>query len=237
MKKLMAIRIVLLVAISLSIGLASASVTHGQAGRVDVPPPPPPRPMPSPTALDLGTIDGTKYNNNQLGFSFSAPATWIVRDANELMAMRETARKVFEDEKDPRKKAAIEASIERTTSLFAASKLKINEGGLNAFLACIAERIPSAVITTPLEYFNLMMKTMNGSEQMKVEVLEPFKLVKIGTGDFGTYTIKITTEGGAIVQKQLMAVNGLYAYGLAYSYVDNEDAATFDEVVKTVKSK
>lgn len=237
MKTMTFIKAGLLVVVSIASMLVSTSSTFGQEGKVDTVVPPP-KPLSAPPKLDLGKIEGSTYSNEQLGFYFTAPATWTVLNQNEMIASREYARKVFEDEKDPKLKANLEASVERTTTLFSASKLAPGApAGLNAVLICSAERIPTAVVTTPREYFDLMLKTLNRADGVKVEVVEPFLIKSIGTTDFGTVTLKITVNIGTYIQKQLIAVKGSYAYVLAYSYVDNEDAAIFVDVVRTVKSR
>lgn len=237
MKTMIFIKASLLVVVSMAGMLVSTSATFGQAGKVDTKAPPP-KPLPAPQKLDLGKIEGSTYSNEQLGFYFTAPATWTVLDENAMTASREYARKVFEDEKDPKIKANLEASVERTTTLFSASKLAVGATtGLNAVLICAAERIPTAVVTTPREYFNLMLQSLNRTDGVKVEVIEPFQVKRIGTTDFGSYTIKVTVNVGTYIQKQLMAVRASYAYGLIFSYVDNEDVIIFDEVVRTVKSR
>lgn len=237
MRRLLLIKVCLLVVLSLASGLAASNETFGQGGKVDTIAPPP-KPLPTPAKLDPGKIEGSTYSNEQLGFSFSAPATWTILGNKEMSAGREAAKELFRDEKDPKLKANLEASVERTTALFIASKFAPGtSGGLNAVLICAAERIPTAIVSTPRDYYDLMLHSLNLTEGFKVEVLEPFKLKRIGATEFGTYTIKITSNVGMSIQKQLMAVKGPYAYGLFFTYVENEDASTFAEVVNTVKTR
>lgn len=236
-RRLKLIKVGLLIALSLTTGVAAVSATFGQGGKV-VKVAPPPKPMPSPAKLDLGKIEGLTYTNDQLGFSFSAPPTWTVLDAYAMSAQRESAKAIFRDEKDARLRANLESSIDRSTLLFSSTKYAPGTSGvLQATLSSVAERIPTAIVKTPRDYYDSMLHSMNLTVGLNVEVIEPFRTKKIGTTVFGIYTIKVTTNVGIALERVLIAIKAPYAYGLFYSYVDDEDAATFAEVLNSVKTK
>jgi hypothetical protein len=236
MKRAFWFKFCLVIIVAILTTLGTAVVAIGQNEKVESVPPPP-KPLPTPAKLDLGTINGFSYSNEQFGFSFSVPSTWSVRDEKAMIAMREDAKRLFRDEKDPKLKANLEASVERTTVLFSAMRLAPGtSGAVEVALSCAAERIPTAIVSTPGEYYSVMLHSLNLTEGLKVEVIEPIKTKRIGTTDFGVFTLKMTSNVGVNIQKHLIAVKGSYVYGFVYSYIFNEDVDTFDEIVNSVKS-
>ena len=233
-------KIFLLAALSLAAVLMVAPVSYAQGvGGSQVSPPPPPKPVPTPDPqLDLGKLEGSTYTNEHFGVSFTAPKGWTILDVGVMKAMKDNAKGLFSDEKNEKLKSGFEASVDRTTPLFSASKLPPGTtGSFNAVLLCAAEFIPTAIVKTPRDYYDLMLHSMKISQGIDVEVVEPFQMKRIGATDFGTYTLKLKTNAGVMVQKHLLTIKTPYAFGIILTYVDESDARAFDELISSVRAK
>jgi hypothetical protein len=225
----------LLAALSVTFVLALTPVGGAQGVRRGQPPPP--KPLPSGDELfAAGTLDGLTYTNRHFGVTFTAPKGWTVIDPALMRKLRDESKSLFRNEKDPNIKRQLEEAVERTTPLFSASRLPAGTGSFNAVLIFAAERVPTAVVKTPHDYYKLMLHSMNVSEGMKAEVVEPFVTKRVGATVFGLYTLRLTSHMGVMLQRQFMALKGPHAYGLVLTYAEESDAAALDEVVRSFKT-
>jgi hypothetical protein len=216
--------------------LALAPPAAAQAGGV-AQGPPPPQPAPAARPLDRGRIEGSTYTNDYFGLSFTIPAGWSVHDTPSVQQFQQSAKGIFRDEKNPQLKQQFEAVIEKTTTLLSASKFpKGSPEPYNALLICAAERVPTALVKSPEDYYKLMLQSFRLSKEVDVQVVEPFKAKTIGATTFGLFTIKMTFNLGVTVQKHLVMVEGPYALGLVFGYAEEEDVKTFEQVVSSVKA-
>lgn len=239
MKILPGMKIFVLAAVSLAACLTAAVVAPAQTGRRGAAPPPPPRPAPSKgQAVDLGKVEGRTYTNEHFGISLDAPAGWTVLDAATMKVIQENSKNIFRDEKNAAVKRGLEEAVNQTTPLFIASKFPPGTvTSFNATLVCAAERIPTAVIKTPRDYYDTMLHSMRLSQELTVEVVEAFKVKRIGATDFGTYTLKITSNMGIMMQKQMISIKSPYAFGVVFTYMEEVEVAAFDKIVGTIKAK
>jgi hypothetical protein len=198
---------------------------------------PPPKPALSAARLfEMGKLNGSTYTNEHFGIAFDAPKGWTILDLAVMRAMGESAKGIFRDEGNARVKRAMEESVDRTVPLFSATKLPPGTAGaFNASLVLAAEKIPTAIVKTPRDYYNLMLHSMKLSQGVDIEVVEPFRATRIGGSEFGVYTVKVTSNLGIMLQKQLLTVQSPYALGLVLTYGDEADARVFDEVMSSLK--
>jgi hypothetical protein len=233
-------KIFALASLSLAACMAAASVasaqTGGGGGGVVVLAP---RPAPSPEQLfDFGKVEGLTYANEYFGISFTAPEGWAVRDEKTMRAMQETARGLFKDEKNATIKRELEDSVNRTVPLFVASKSERGTpSSFNATLACAAERIPTALIKTPRDYYDAMLHAMKLSQEVDAVVVEAFRIKRIGGADFGVFTLKLSSNAGIVMQKQLISIKSPYALGIVFAYTDESDAPAFEKVMSSIKAR
>lgn len=215
---------------------APATFAQGSGGKSS---PPPSNPLPSPDSLlALGKIEGSTYTNQYFGISFTAPRGWTILDIEVMKEAREKAKDVFRDEKDPKIKREMEATVDRTTPLFSASKLpRGTTGSFHAVVICAAEQIPTAIVKTPNDYYTLMLHSLKLSQGVNVEVVQPIQTKRIGATDFGIYTLKITSNMGIMLQKQMVAIKAPYAFGIVFTYIEESDTKAFDELISSIKAK
>lgn len=225
--------------LSLAAALSVTPITSAQGGSGGPASPPPPQSPPSAARLfDLGKLSGSTYANEHFGISFTAPKGWTIIDPVVMKAMAERARELYRDEKNAAVKRGLEESVERTTPLFSAAKVPPGTAGaFNATLVCAAERIPTAVIKTPRDFYTTLLHSMKLSQEIDIEVVEPFKVKRIGALNFGSYTLKIRSNHGVMMQKQLISIKPPYAVGIVFTYVEESDAGVFDEVVRSIKTR
>lgn len=241
MKSSPGMKIFVLAAVSLAACLNAAVVAPAQTGRRGAARPPTPRAKSMRAlglAVDLGKVEGRTYTNEQFGVSLDAPEGWAVLDAATMKTIQENAKNIFKDEKNAAVKRGLEEAVNQTTPLFIVSKFPPGTvNTFNATLVCAAERIPTAVIKTPRDYYDTMLHSMKLSQGMDVQVVEPFKLKRIGATDFGTYTLKITSNVGIMMQKQLISIKSPYAFGVVFTYTEEGDLAAFDKIVGSIKAQ
>ena len=232
-------RLLLPAALLLAALLSVTPAGSAQGGRRAQLPPPPPKPLPSADELfERGRVEGSTYTNDFFGLSFSVPAGWTILDRESMKAARERAKALFRNETDPTVKRQLEESVERTTSLFSASRLPATPAGaFNAVLLCAAERVPTAIVKTPRDYYDLMMHSMKLSQGIDVVVVEPFRPRRIGATDFGTFTLRLKADTGIMMQKQIITVKSAYVLGIVYTYVEESDTPAFDKVISSIKTR
>lgn len=231
-------KIILLAALSLAAVLTVGPATFAQGRSGQASPTPSSNSLPSGDKLfELGKVKGSTYSNEYFGISFTAPKGWIIFDLETMKAMRESARALFRDEKDARVKRELEATLERTTPLFSASKLPPGTtGSFNTTLVCAAERIPTAVVKTPRDYYTIMLHSMKLSQGVTIEVVNHFHLNRICSKNFVIYTLKVTSHVGIVIQKQIIAIKDSYAFGIVFTYLDESDTKAFDEMLNSIRA-
>jgi hypothetical protein len=231
-------KLFLLATTLLTVVLTGAPVTVAQSGSgSQVAPPPQPLP-PAGQSFDLGKVEGSTYTNVHFGISFTAPKGWTILEVGALKAMREDAKNLFRDEKDEKLKRKLEESVDRTTAVFSAAKLPPGTAGaFNALLMCAVEQVPTAIVKTPRDYYTLLLHSMKLSQEVSVEVVEPFQVKRIGATDFGIYTLKVTSNVGIVMQKHVLMVKGPYAFAMLLNYTEESDVKTFDQVISSIKAQ
>lgn len=219
--------------------LMTFGLAPGQAQSGGPPPPPPPAPKETPPApIDPGRLEGSRYVNDFFGVSLSVPEGWAVQDSSRRRAMVEKGRELAESSADERKRAAIEAGLTRVTVLVSAYKYPPNAPapGFNANFTFLAERIPTAVVKTGADYFDLMLRTVQGS-QMKMEPTGAGYTVKAGGREFYVRDVRVTYPWGVAAERFSVTLAKNYALVIGYVYMDQEDVKTFDELMRSVTFK
>lgn len=204
--------------------------------------PPPPRPVapPAPAGAtpDPGRVEGGTYSNDFFGFSMTLPKGWVVLDADDNKKIMDAGKGLVEEGASELKKKGVEAAIVRTHFLVTASKFPAGTPGpgFNAFLICIAERIPTAVIKTEAEYVSAMQRPFDGTST-KMELSSPLRTQKVGGADFTVADMKMTVGPVVTAQRYYVRITKGYALVAAYTYFDDADLKTFEEMMGSVKFK
>lgn len=216
----------------MAFGPASAQERAG-----DPKPPPAPKEI-QPAPIDPGRLEGSRYVNDFFGVSLSVPEGWAVQDSARRRAMLERGRELADTSADERKRAALEAAFTRVAVLVSAYKYPPNAPapGFNANFTFLAERIPTAVVKTGADYFDLMLRTVQGS-QVKMEPTGAGYTVKAGGREFYVRDVRVTFPSGVAAEKFCVTIAKNYALVIGYVYVDEEDVKTFDELMRSVTFK
>lgn len=208
----------------------------------DDPPPPPPAPIvygdpKVEQPFDTGRLEGESYSNDLFGFSMTLPKGWVVFGADENKQIMDAGKGLIEESANDKKKQVLEAAVTRTHFLVTASKYPKGAAGsgFNALFLCIAERIPSAIIKTGADYISAMQRTFEGTSA-KFEV-GPLRTQKVGGTDFTVADVRMTTGPVITAQRYYVRITKGYALMLTYTYYDDADLKTFDELLGTVKFK
>lgn len=201
------------------------------------PQPPPSAIIQLDTPLDTGKIEGGSYSNDFFGFSVTLPKGWVVLGADENRQIRDAGKGLMEEGASEKKKQGLEAAAARTYFLVTASKYPKGTAAadFNAVFMCIAERIPTALIKTGADYMAVMQRTMEGSAA-KIEV-GPLRTQKIGGADFTVADVRMSAGSVVTAQRFYVRIAKGHALLMAYTYFDDADLKTLDELLGTVKFK
>lgn len=219
--------------------VASATfAARAQSARQRNDPPPPIPKLEVPTMPDTGRIEGETYSNDFFGFSMTLPKGWAVLGADDKKRILDTGKEIIEEGANDRKKQGLEAALVRTQFLVTASKHQpgVVGPGFNALLICIAERVPTAIVKTGADYVTIMQRSFEGTAA-KVELTSPLRTQKLGGADFTVADLKMTAGPVVTAQRYYVRITKGYALVMAYSYYDDADLKTFDEMLGTVKFK
>jgi hypothetical protein len=219
--------------------LAAAGAAHAQAGSKNQPPPPievvAPR---TESPVSAGRLEDGTYTNDYFGLTFSTPWGWVAQDMAARQAILDSGKKIFEGGTGSAKeKAGIDASLQRTVFLLSVSKYELTSvrPDFNAQMSFLAERVPTAVIKTGEDYMTQMIRVARGSAA-KLELTGPIRAEKVGGVSFAVADAKLTI-GAAAAQKYYATVRKGYALLFAFTYADEADVKTFEELIKSVRFK
>lgn len=219
--------------------LVASAFAHARAQstqqRAD--PPPPPRDPTVEQSFDTGRVEGETYTNDFFGFSMTLPKGWAVMGAAENKRILDTGKEIVEEGASDKKKEGLEASLVRTHFLVTASKYPAGTTGpgFNALLICIAERVPTAIVKTGADYISVMQRTFEGTAA-KLEV-GPLRTQNVGGAAFTVADVKMTAGPAITAQRYYIRITKGYALAMAYTYYDEADLKTLDDLLGTVKFK
>jgi hypothetical protein len=219
---------------------AFAARAQSAQQKSDPPPPPPPIVYGDPKVeqpFDTGRFEGGSYSNDFFGFSMTLPKGWVVLGVEDNKKIMDTGRGLIEEGASETKKQGFDAALARTYFLVTASKYQKGTAGpdFNAVILCIAERIPTAIIKTGADYISVMQRALEGTAA-KIEV-GPLRTQKVGGADFTVADVRMSAGSVVTAQRYYVRISKGHALTLAYTYFDDADLKTFDELLGTVKFK
>lgn len=214
------------------VAVASAAVRAQSTPQKSDPPPP------AETPFNKSRVEGDTFSNDFFGISFNVPKGWTVFGVAENKAIMDAGRQIVEEGASEKKKAGIAAGMSRTGFLINAAKHPPGtaDASFNALLLCMAERIPTAVIKTGADYVSSMQRIFEGT-QAKMEFTGPVRTKTVGVVAFTVADVKTTTGRGAAAQRYYVMISKGYALAIVYTYFDDADLKTFDEVIASIKFK
>lgn len=188
--------------------------------------------------FDVGKLEGGVYSNDFLGFSMTLPKGWAVVSEAQNKQFLEAGKDIVEGGASESRKKGFEAAAGRTHFLVTASKYATGTAGpnFNALLFCIAERIPTAIVKTGADYVSLMQRSFTGTAA-KFELTAPMRTQKAGGADFTVADVKMSAGPVVTAQRYYVRITKGYALVMAYTYSDEADLKTFDELLGTIKFK
>jgi len=209
----------------------------GQTRPAQEEPPAPPAPLEA-GQVDPGRLVGEKYSNEFFGLSFSVPRGWFIQDSAARRATLEMGKDTLTANADQRKKAQMDAVVARTNVLVSALKHSPYSvtAGFNAHFACIAERVPTAVVRTGADYINMSLAVALGSP-IKMELMGRMRSERVGGRLFTAADVKATLPQGVVIQKYYVLLNKGHALTFIYSYSDETDLPALKGILASVAFK
>lgn len=221
--------------------LAGGAPGRAQTGGQKIEPPSSPPISDGPvgeTAVDRGRIEDGTFSSDFFGISFMLPQGWVAQDAAARKAIIEEGKKLINEGATERKKAGLDASLERTALLISVSKFDPAKPrpDFNANLLCYAERAPTAIIKTGNDYIEVMRRGFTGTAAT-LELVGPVRSEKLDGVAFTAANFKVTAGPYIVMQKYYVTMMKGHALVFTYTYIDETDVKTFDDIVKSVKFK
>jgi len=198
----------------------------------------PPPAAPESRALDPGRLEGEKYSNDFFGISFSIPRGWFVQDSAARRATLEMGKDALTANADQTKKAQMEAVVARTSVLLSVLKHSpyAVTPGFNAHFACVAERVPTAVVKTGADYIHMSLAIARGSP-VRMEMMGRVRSERVGGRLFSVADVKTTLPQGIVIQKYYVLLTGGHAFTFIYSYSDEADLPALKGILGSVAFK
>ena len=188
------------------------------------------RPLPQNIRGEIG-IDAV-YRNEYFDFSMAFPEDWQELNPDEMALAAEAGKTVFGGA-DAKQNARIDASLRRTISLVAISKLTF---GLpqNAMLWVSADKTTNPTQTLR-QIAELNQKTLQERMKTGANVTRPAYETKIGGENFSALEVEIEAYGSKVKQKLFLAKRKDYVLRVLQFYFVNDDAAEMSNIVKSLK--
>ena len=92
------------------------------------------------------------------------------------------------------------------------------------------------MIKTGLDVIEVMRKGMQGTN-FTPEIIGAVRTETLSTVEFGVADVKVTSPYGVYRQRIYITVSGDYALEFFFTYLNDADLASFDEIIKSVKFK
>jgi hypothetical protein len=187
--------------------------------------------------VDFGTLNNSVYRNDYFGFSVSLPADWNVQDQRaQQQLMKKGVQVVAGDDKNL--KAVVKASELQTVNLFAVFRHPVGAPvDYNPGVIAVAERtrdLPG--IKRGKDYFFHARKILEASK-IQVSFPKEYYTERLANVEFDVMELEMTIGGKTVKQKYYTAIQKGYALSFIMSFVNDEDAASLQAILDTLKSK
>jgi hypothetical protein len=181
-------------------------------------------------------ISKNTYQNKPFGITITAPDGWYVADNEMTRQIMDVGKQLTTDGQNAQTKAAMEASLARSSNLF--TFLKHAPGtpvDSNPGILGISEDVSVAPgVERGSDYFFHMRKTLDASGA-DYDVVGDYETRKIGGQDFDRLEIVLRTMGAAASQRYYAARHGKDMVVFIQSYNAPEDLAALDGVLDSVE--
>ena len=188
------------------------------------------------TEVAAEKVSENTYVTKQFGMTAAAPEGWYVMDSEVTEKLMDLGKEITTADFDSRTKAAMESSMNRTTNIF--GFLKYAPGAPRddgAAIMALAEDVSIAPgIERGSDYFFHMRKLLE-QPGSNTQINGDYTTVDIGGHSFDRMDVTMTTMGVPVQQRYFAARHGKHVIAFIQSYVTDEDLATLDGVLKSVK--
>lgn len=184
--------------------------------------------------VDRGAFLGPVYRNNYFGMAITIPSDWSIQDSKSMQTLKDLGKKVI-DKDDKNLKAVMEASDFQTVNLFSVFRHPLGTPvPFNPNLICMAERVRHMPGIKRGKDYHFHTRKLLESSQMNVKFPEEMYSETFGGVEFDVLYSETSFGTMLIKQKQYGAVMKGYALLIVSTFVDEDQEATLDEIVKTL---
>ncbi len=196
---------------------------------VKIPPPPPPAP-PLPENFGLN-LQGSDFSSKYLDLSLTLPQNWNKLTSEELEFWGKTGS-ALTAKKGQGLKDQFDLSVKNSKDLLTLTKLPFGAEG-NASLKIVVERV-NFIGFVPRKLLQYSTETLYVGK-FGLQTIKPVENVRIDGVDFAHVGL-INPLNGTKLQLYLANRKNI-ALELAFSYVNDEDLATFEKLLQSLKLK
>lgn len=187
--------------------------------------------------MDSGTVNHSVYKNNYLGMTITLPANWIVQSQQAQTRLYNAGMKL-EAGNDKTLRSVMAASESRNVHLFAAFKYPLGSPvAYNPSIISLAEYVRDYPGIRSGSDFNFQTKQQLEAGALNVSFPKPTYSISLGGTDFNVMDVEIHMRGKVIDQKYYSTIMKGYALNFIISYTTDEEEASLQQILDTVKFK
>lgn len=177
-----------------------------------------------------------KQAATDFGVTATPPEGWYVMDTKVTEQLMDAGQDVVMNDADATTKAAMEASIKRTSNIFGYMKFAPGKPvENNANILAMAENIGFLPgIERGSDYFFHVRKSF-GMTNMDIKVADGYQIEKIDGRDFDRMDVTLTMMGRTATQRYYAARHGDSIICFILSYTTDEDRQTLEKVLQGIK--
>jgi hypothetical protein len=181
-------------------------------------------------------IGDNTYQNKALGLTVTAPEGWYVAPSDVMEKLMTAGTELTTTNMNKTTKAAVQNSMQRTASIFTFTEQP--PGAAVEYIAAVMgvtediSMMPG--IQRGSDYFFHARKVFEQSA-VPTTIADDYKTRRIGGQEFDRMDVEMGPPGATVKQRYFAARHGGMVFALIQSYRTDEELATLDKVLDSIK--
>jgi hypothetical protein len=185
--------------------------------------------------IDFGAINNSIYKNNYFGMTVTLPPDWSIQSQEAQKRNLNTGERILAGD-DKNLNAVMKASELRVVNLFAASKYpKGSPVSYNPSILALAEDVRDFPGIKRGSDYHFHAKQLMQSGSLDVSFPKDIYTQSLGGIDFDIMEVEIHVRGIVVRQKYYATIMKGYAVNIIISFTTDEDEASLQKIIDTLK--
>jgi hypothetical protein len=185
--------------------------------------------------IDFGTINNSIYKNNYFGMTVTLPSDWSIQSQEVQKRNLNTGEKILAGD-DKNLGAVMKVSELKVVNLFSASKYpKGSPVPYNPSIISLAENVRDLPGIKRGSDYHFHAKQLLQSGSLDVSFPKDIYTQSLGGIDFDIMEAEIHVRGIVVRQKYYATIMKGYAVSIIISFTTDEDEASLQKIVDTLK--